>query len=188
MADFGAIDDLEGWFVEKSQPGFGPFIDYDARGFAPDVVRLIQEFQFSGLSQAIRVQRESGECSTQVADLTRFVKVKFDGQNYVAYRGLGAEEIPSSAASRNESSLNSWSLYPSKALRIALAHAGQPYSILRLRMTQKLPCLYLDSFEDEFLCPPMKLSLGRRYKGEINFLGEKLELCVIDCGCMRNTV
>ncbi len=178
---YDPISDLEEWFVENSQPGIAPFSRYDQRGLTQAEVELLQDYQFGGFMVESADVRSGSVPSDHLMALIALVERFSDATNYMVYRGLGGMDVGEDESSYEESAPNSWSLFPSKALRVAVAHSDEPFVILRQRLKITTPSLYLDDWEDEILCPPQTLRIGPSFEGEVNMLSETFKIRVTDC-------
>lgn len=181
---WGDVDDLEKWIVENSK-GFAPFPSYETRGLDAKFLKLIETFRFGGFARIIERHRAKGVVHPDLKDLIELVSSVNDVENYHVFRGMSSIKVPKIGSTHTEQSLNSWSIYPSIALRIAFAVGEEPFVILRRRMEPHARGLYLDEFEEEVLCPPGRFKIGQHISDTVNFLGDEITVTMVDCSLER---
>lgn len=150
------------------------------RGFAAEDIERIEAFQLGAMAIDVREHRDGGPPGADLAALIALVASSRIEMSCFVFRGL-AMMAARMATPHEERSLNSWSLYPSIAMRTALAQGSASIVILRDRMDPGDAALYLDDFEHEVVRPPLRLTLGPRVADRMVLLGESIEVSMIDC-------
>ncbi|MCB2117010.1 MAG: hypothetical protein KDE00_12105 [Rhodobacteraceae bacterium] len=173
------IGNLEKWFISKSAaqdavsgPASGP---WDERTSA-----LVEAFQMGALARDVQDHRATNKCSSALADLIAAVRSTRDLPNFVVYRGLLLKSPPEVSTAFRERSLSSWTIFPSIALRLALAQGQGLVTILRYRLSQTDAAFYIDDWEYEVLRPPYVSQVFRIAKGNVNFMGHSCDVVVAD--------
>ncbi|NUB44141.1 hypothetical protein GEU84_007090 [Fertoebacter nigrum] len=170
---------LEEWFAAKSK-GFAPFAAWQNWVEAPEHRNLLEAYQFGVLAGDIRAHRNGDQMSVALAGLAHLVQTRCDAGGYEVYRGLCLNGPLAAGSVHEERSMNGWSLYPSIALRLAMAQGSANMIVLRQRLPPGSPSLYLDDWEHEVLRPPFVATVERAVVGLVRFLGVSLLVSVVD--------
>jgi len=176
MEGFASMDD---WFVQKSR-GFPPFPDIHSWLSDPVLLKHVEAYQFGAYAADVRAHRNGGPPTPGIVALTGLVQSRGDAVEHTVYRGLCMPDPPQPGDAFEESSLNSWSLFPGIALRLALAQGVSGFTVLRQRLASDDPALCLDEWEHEVLRPPFQARIGRAQGGMLTFLGKRISVLVID--------
>ncbi|MFN7598037.1 MAG: hypothetical protein ACK5PT_15070, partial [Cereibacter sp.] len=137
-------------------------------------------YQFGKFANDVRAHRNGGPVTPELLALTGLVQSRRDAVDQTVYRGLCMPDPPLPGDAFEESSLNSWSLYPSIALRLALAQGVSGFTVLRQRLASDDPALYIDEWEHEVLRSPFLARIGRVQGGMLTFLGKTISVFLID--------
>jgi hypothetical protein len=173
------IIDIEAWMVAKSKSSENSF-GLTKQTLSDDQKQLVELFQTGAFIDDIRANRAGDPATEPLLRILHLIDSSCDMPGFMVYRGLMLEENLRTGDIFAETSISSWTVFPSIAMRIALGYGHGMVTILRYRLLPEDPSFYVDDWEYEVRRGPYVHRMGAIVVGSVNYMNRIIEIRVVD--------